>query len=225
MSPSMQIEANQQRMAAPSSMRPLVQSYVEYLTSQGYRPLTIRDMEAGARHLCHWLDHSGIAISQVDDDVIGRFARHSCHCPGNRRSATVSKFYVACVRKFVNHLAQTGVIHRPERTRGDVLYVRIAAYVDWIRQHRGLSENTIRQHRNLLGNLLPLLGSEPRMYDASLLRRIFVAESRRYSTSHMKNVAAVLRSYLRYLGLQGECSTTLFQAVPSIAHWTGVLGE
>jgi integrase/recombinase XerD len=209
-------DAQQRRLAASRALRPLVRSYVEDAIARRYRPLTIANRETAARHFCYWLERSNIAIDRVDDSVIDLFARHSCRCPGNRASSTMSKPYVHCVRKFVDYLVQTGVIRKVEPVPEDA---RITAYGNWLWQQRGLSESTIRAYRGLLGKFLPLLGPEPQAYDAALLRRIFVAEARCFGTSHMKNVASLLRSYLRYLAVQGECSPALVQAVPSIAHW------
>jgi integrase/recombinase XerD len=209
-------ETQQRQLVAPCALRPLVRSYVEDSIVRRYRPHSIANRERAARHFCHWLDRSGIAIDRVDDNVIDRFARHSCDCPGNRASSTMSKPYIHCVRKFVDYLVQTGVIRKAEPAPEDA---RITAYGNWLRQQRGLSESTIRAHRSLLKKFLPLLGSEPQAYDAALLRRIFLAEAQCFGTDHMKNVASLLRSYLRFLAVQGEISPVLVQAVPSIAHW------
>jgi site-specific recombinase XerD len=120
------------------------------------------------------------------------------------------------VRKFVGFLEESQVVHRITPPTGDG---RIQAYLDWLRQHRGLTELTIGGRRKLMNQLLPLLGPDPRVYDAAGVRGIILSESQRRSAVNMKSIVTALRSYLRYLATQGQCSPSLVQAVPTVAHW------
>ncbi len=200
----------------PGALRPLVQSYVDHLGARGYRAATIHRLEQGARHFCYWLNRSGIALAQIDDGGIHQFARHRCQCPGDRASDILSEAYIGRIRRFVSFLGQSQVVHLPARTTGNG---RIQAYLDWLRQHRGLSEHTIEARRKLMNQLVPLLGPDPRVYDAAGVRSVIVAESQRRSAVNMKSIVTALRSYLRYLSTQGQCLPSLDQAVPTVAHW------
>jgi site-specific recombinase XerD len=82
-----------------------------------------------------------------------------------------------------------------------------------------LSENTITGRRKRMKQILPLLGSDAHLYDAASVRNVILLESKRRSAGNMKNIVTVLRSYLRYLATQGQCSPSLHQAVPTVAHW------
>jgi site-specific recombinase XerD len=123
---------------------------------------------------------------------------------------------VGCVRKFVSFLEQSRVVQFPARATCDG---RVQAYLDWLRQHRGLAENTIDGRRKFMNQLLPLLGPDPRTYDAARVRNVIVTESQHRSAVNMKDIVTVLRSYLSYLATQGQCSPLLVQAVPTVAHW------
>lgn len=202
----------------PGALRPLFQSYLDHLVSQGYRKGTLFHLGQSARHFCYWLNQSDIAVAQVGDSVIKQFVTHRCKCPGYRQyrpSEIVSAPHVGCVRKFVGFLEQSGAVHLPVRTIGDG---RLQGYLDWLRQHRGLSEHTIDMRRKLMNQLLPLLGSNPRTYDAARVRSVILAESQRRSSVNMQGIVTVLRSYLRYLITQGQCPPSLDQAVPSVCH-------
>ena len=200
----------------PGALRPLIDSYIADLASRGYEAGTIHHLEHSARHFCYWLNHSGFVVSQTDDNVIDRFAKHQCRCPGERASGNLSAAFVGMVRKFVRFLEESQVVHRSERPSGDG---RIQAYFDWLRQHRGLSELTIEARRKLMKQILPLLGSDPGSYDAAGVRGVILSESQRRSAVNMKSIVTVLRSYLGYLATQGQCSPSLVQAVPTVAHW------
>jgi site-specific recombinase XerD len=199
----------------PGALRPLYQSYMDHLVFQGYREATLFHLSHSARHFCYWLNQSDIAVARVDETVIKQFATHRCKCPGDRASETMSAPLVGCVRKFVGFLEKSGVVHLPMRTTGDG---RLQPYLDWLRQHRGLSEVTIDGCRKHMTHLLPLLGSDPRTYDAARVRSVILAETRRRTSVDMKGIVTVLRSYLRYLITQGQCPASLVQAVPSVCH-------
>jgi integrase/recombinase XerD len=120
------------------------------------------------------------------------------------------------VRKFVGFLEESRIVQpaAPSTSDGSV-----HAYLDWLREHRGLSEHTIAARRKLMNQLLPLLGRDPGSYNAAGMRGVILSESQRRSAVNMKSIVTVLRSYLGYLATQGQCSPSLVQAVPTVAHW------
>lgn len=205
------------RVLDPGGLRPLVESYFDHLVSQGYRESTLGHFGYIVRHFCYWLNRANIAIAEVNDGVVKGFAAHRCKCPGNRPSEAISAASISGTRKFIAFLEQTQVIHRPAPPLGDD---RLQAYVDWLRQHRGSSETTISEYCDVINQLLPRLGPDPRKYDAVLVRGVIIAESQRRSSVHMKRYVTTLRSYLRFLITQGQCAPTLDQAVPGVRHST-----
>lgn len=219
MSLSVLFVSKQQRPIDAGALLPLVQSYVDHLADMGYRPATIDSLNSRARHFCCWLGRSDINVRSINDKVIERFARHACQCSGNSVTFAPNMAYIGMVRKFITFLIESGTIQQPSCETGASSDDGISAYLDWLRRHRGLADTTIRLRRKLLNKLLPLLGADPRSYDAAGVRRVIVAESQRQSTGHMKSVVTVLRSYLRFLGVRGDCLLSLDQAVPSVAYW------
>lgn len=211
--------SQQQRPIDAGVLRPLVQSYVDHLAARGYRPATIHSLESRARHFCSWLVHSDIAASSINNDMIEQFARHTCQCSGASVTFSPNTAYIGMVRKFIAFLIESGTIQQPRCEAVAPSDDRLPVYLDWLKRHRGLTDLTIRSRSKLLNKLLPLLGCDPRSYDAACIRGVIVAESQRHSAGHMKSVVTVLRSYLRFLAIRGDCPPTLHQAVPSVAHW------
>jgi integrase/recombinase XerD len=205
------------RALDPGALRPSVESYLNHLVSQGYRESTLGHLGYIAKHFCYWLNHANIAVAEVNDGVVREFAAHRCKCPGNRASQTISAASVSGARKFISFLERAQVIDRPAPPLSDD---RLHAYADWLRQHRGSSETTISEYRDVMNQLLPRLGPDPRKYDAALVRGVIMAESQRRSSVHMKRYVTTLRSYLRFLITQGQCAPTLDQAVPGVRHST-----
>lgn len=211
--------SRRQRLLDAGALDPLLQSYIAQLAGLGYRPASIQSFESRVRHFCCWLWRSDTAVACVDSGVIDHFACHTCHCSGSVTAFAPNAAYIGMIRKFVEFLAECGITQRQDCEANTDCDQRIPVYLDWLKRHRGLTDLTIKSRRKLLNKLLPLLGSDPRTYDAAGIRRIIVAESQRVSAARMKNVVSVLRSYLRFLAVMGECAPSLDQAVPSVAHW------
>jgi site-specific recombinase XerD len=158
-------------------------------------------------------------LGDVEDDVIERFARHTCRCPGIRGQDRVSAKYVKRTRRFVEFLAERGIIRRKTTSTTAAIDRRVVEFQDWLRQHRGICEKTIDRHGRMVMRLLPALGSRLRSWDAHLIREVILAERKRASIAHVKTMATALRGYLRFLGARGLCRPGLDHAVPIIPQW------
>lgn len=198
---------------------PWVAEFTHDLLDTGYTPLTVRRYVAVARHLAHWLVLAEVAVADVDETVIGRFARHRCRCFGQRRATHVSSKYVMCVRNVVEFLGKRGIVRRQSTCTVSVSDRRVVEFQDWLRRHRGVSERTIDLHGRMVMRLLPALGKGPRSWNAQLLREVIVAETERVSRAHVKTMITALRSFLRFLGAHGLCRAGLEHAVPTIPQW------
>ena len=197
---------------------PWVAEFTQDLLDTGHTALTVRRYDAVVRHLAYWLDLAEVAVADIDETVIGRFARHRCRCFGQRRATHVSSNYVMCVRNVVEFLGKRGFV-RQQSTSAVVYDRRVVEFQDWLRRHRGVSERTIDLHGRMVMRLLPALGKGPRSWNAQLLREVIVAETERVSRAHVKTMITALRSFLRFLGAHGLCRAGLEQAVPTIPQW------
>ncbi|MCB8829243.1 integrase, partial [Escherichia coli] len=93
----------------------------------------------------------------------------------------------------------------------------MAAYLAWLRQHRGATEETIRRYRADIRRLMPMLG-EPSQWDAAALRRAFERRSKETPGS-VSLIVTIMRSYIRFLIGQGECRPALLHAIPSVQRY------
>ena len=71
---------------------PWVAEFTQHLLSTGYTVQTARRYDAVARHLAHWLALTEIAVTDIDETVIDRFARHRCRASASvvRRTSPAS---------------------------------------------------------------------------------------------------------------------------------------
>lgn len=206
------------RMEA-GALLPFVERYSADLTQLGYRPLTISGIAASARHFAAWLNSAEISLSSVDDAVLTRFARHRCRCGGYRHQDRMSSKYVRRVRRFMKFLAEHRVVSGYTQAQPRRADARVAAFQDWLRHHRGISEQTIKRHGIMVTRLLPALGGDPSLYDAERIRQTIVSEARDCTAVFVKTMTTALRGYLRFLAGRGECRAGLEHAVPVVPQW------
>src|SRR5690242_3596653 len=205
------------RLMSAGPLQPLVDAFVAELQAHRHTSLTVSGYEYSARHFAGWLCRNNIEL--VNDDVVKRFARHRCRCPGSRRQDHISARYVRRVRRFIQFLADRRVLAAVTYPCLTSVEARIAAYQAWLRHHRGISERTIDRHGRMIMRLLPALGADPELYNAELIRRVIIDEARRSSRPHVKTMTTALRGYLRFLAATGVCRLSLDHAVPIIPQW------
>jgi len=196
---------------------PWVAEFTNHLLETGHTALTVRGYDRVARHLAHWLELVKVAVADIDEGVIARFARHCCSCFG--RQTHISNYYVRRVRQVVEFLVERGIVREKAMSAVPVLDRRVIQFQDWLRQHRGITERTIDQYGRMVMRLLPALGNRPRSWDAHLVREVIMAEAKRASRAHLKSMAIALRGYLRFLSAHGSCRAGLEHAVPTIPEW------
>ena len=191
----------------------------DQLAGLGYTRLTLMSYWDSSRHFAEWLDRAGIASADIDERVVAQFARHRCNCSGTRRERRLSARYVRRALRFVCFLTERGIARFPARSTPHSTDSTVAAFQEWLRQHRGISERTIERHGRMIMRLLPALGDDPAEYDARRVRCAIIAESKRTSSSYAKTMTTALRGYLRFLAAREACRPWLDQAVPTVPQW------
>jgi integrase/recombinase XerD len=198
----------------------LVETFTEHVVTLGYSRLTVTGFSEAARHFCDWLCRRGIALNDIDEAIVERFARHRCQCPGGRRGKCVSRRYLNRVRRFVRFLAETRVVPMPAPAAAtEPADPQIAEFLEWLRCYRGISARTLQLRGHVMKRLLPALGSDPATYDVGLIRRVILDEARRSSAVYVRTMTMTLRGYLRFLATRGLCRPWLDHAVPTVPHW------
>ena len=212
--------------AVPSAIETggrLVDEFSDSLAAQGYRASTMRTYLPCCRHFIVWLYLTGLDLVEVDGSALRRFLDHDCACahPGflsRPRPFSASRYTAAKLEAFADFLVKRGVatdwrepesnVHRSEHAE---------AFLDWLRQHRGVRPKTLASYSHALRTVLALLGEHPASYDAASIRAALLDRTRSAGCGQVANEATVLRSYLRFLASQGLCRPGLLGAVPTIS--------
>lgn len=201
----------------PGPLSSWIDQFAADLAAQRYTPLTIEGYTASARHFAAWLGSAGIAIDDIGDDVVRRFAEHRCRCPGGRRWLRVSPKYSRRAGRFVVFLQRKGVARPSVKVASS--YPLLDDYRNWLRIHRGLSERTIARHLRHLHKLLPELGTATHDYDAALVRNVVREWRERTGPADLRTITSTLRSYLRFLAGAGLCRPNLDHTIPPVVQW------
>ena len=190
-----------------------VDAYQRHLFHLGHGWWTVEGKVLSARHFCHWLHLSGKPMSVVSDADVELFADHDCRCRGSHHRRPLSAKNLSWVRNFVRFLTEAGVIQASPGSM-PARAPEIAAWLDWLWRHKGLSFGSLRNYEHDLGKLLPLVGTDQSCYDATSLRSAFLTGCSRESRDAWPRMATALRSWLGYNAALGRCPAELTAVLP-----------
>ncbi len=197
-----------------------LEAFATELIDNDYTMLSARDYLRFAAHLGRWMEASGAELHELSDEIIAKFARHKCACPGRgRHGRAPSRRCIARVRRFVTHLRDRGVVAAGPAAPPREIPAPLFGFRAWLSHHRGLAQRTIDHYEDRIATMLPALGRDPSQYNARLVRRVILAESRDRHRAYTKTFVTALRAFLRFLAAQGKCPPYLDRAVPTIREW------
>ena len=95
-----------------------LEAFLDHLKREGLSASRICQLRISARHFLAWLIREGIETEDIDDDVLRRFRRHDCRCPGmvgerrKMRSTGLRGFMTGALR-LARFLEDDGLIPHP----------------------------------------------------------------------------------------------------------------
>ena len=196
---------------------PLLDDFIATMAKAGYRTTTIQNHVRAAAHLSRWLERRGRALTDLDRSDAREFKRHiaTCRCTGfERRDRGDSRG----ADLFLRHLQAIGVIIPPDSQPPPQPQL-LLGFCQWMRQHRGAKDATLKAYGRIILDALQSLGEDPARFDAGGLRAFVLDRAPRCGRSKAKLVVTALRTFIRYLTAQGLCPVGLDAAIPTIAGW------
>lgn len=196
----------------------LLDTYGQHLSGTGLSPVSVHIHLGSARHFLAWLVQSDIALNRVGPDIVAQFTAHDCRCHSSPRS--LGQYYINRVERFVQTLADRGVVPPWPVAKPSVVEPIVAEWLDALARQRGLAPVTIERHGRMLAQILPFIGADPSRYTPRVIRDGLVEHARTARSMHYpKMVASALRLYLRHLAQRGLASPDLDRAVPTAKSW------
>jgi integrase/recombinase XerD len=197
-----------------------VQSFLSHLRAAGYAERTVRNKRPIAASFVRWTRRKQVVVEDLNESHIVAYTKRS----PRKRKARV-RFELAVLRLFLEYLfSETDVRPPPERvdsSPGAELHRR---YVDYLRNDRGLAENSICVYspyvRAFLAALVGRSGSGSlKGLDARIIQDYILDQTRNRSSEYSRLLATALRSFFRFLHLRGETAFDLSYSVPTVKKW------
>lgn len=196
---------------------PFLDGFAESMVAGGCSSRTVGPYLHAADHLAQWAARRGVAVPDLDEDLLARFVLHlrRCCCHGCRRGA--HKHVPFRVHAFLRYLREKGVVttSAPEATRPQL----VCEYAAWMRDRRGLAETTIAHSLRVAEALLGTVRDDPGRLDAAGVRTFVLEYIRRHAPASAGCVTTTARGFLRWLVAQDRCATDLAEAVPKVPTW------
>ena len=210
------------RMAA-SHLGIILEDFARDLEGAGYLPCTIQGYLRVAEHFGHWLGRRQLLPPQITTEVMERFVRRHllrCRCP--KPAPTIGRNCRTALHRLWEFLQKRElIVLRPERvTPIDRLIGRFEQYMS---QVCGLADAT-RLHRRRFSRqfLMWRFGKRPprpeHIHRSDLLGFVG-ARAKTLRHGSVKVLTVSLRSFLRFLQMEGRVKPTLAAAVPSLPAW------
>lgn len=197
-----------------------VEAFLGYLRTAGYAERTLRKKRSIMAAFAQWTRRERIALDQLSDSDIAAFVKRS----SGTRTARV-QFELAALRPLLEYLrAETGArspLTPVDALPGDDLKQR---YMDYLRQDRGLAENSVRVYLPFIRDFLTSQtagggGLSPGAFDAPTIRSYLLARSVDRSGEYSRLLATALRSFFQFLFLRGDTPLDLSVSVPTVRKW------
>jgi len=194
--------------ARAGPLGPWLGSFVRRLGELGYAAATQRWNVDSAADLGRWMADHGFSIEALDESVVAAYVKQRGRQRERRRRASAL---------VLAHLRVQGVAPPlrdvPSGGAGAALTQRYAAYM---RTERGAAEGTIEVYvavvRDFLERRFGSRGVDLAALTASDVGAYLVQRARTLSPTTVSNVASALRSFLRFLFLEGRTATDLSTA-------------
>jgi integrase/recombinase XerD len=196
----------------------LVDEYEQRLVRSGYNQKVVRFHLHAVVHFGVWLEFQDRDLKEIDEEALRSFERHRscCTCPGTSRNR--ARQVLSCVRRFLQHLRQRGVVQSVEARPQPVRLVE--DFLRWMKVHRGVVETTLTSYGGYVEDLVRVVGKDPQTYTAHGLRDFVETRYRHYRSTSLRMVLAAVRMFLRYLAVEGKCRPGLEHALTPLANWS-----
>lgn len=190
--------------------------FLGMLATAGYAEKTRHDKRRRIACFIRWAEAAQIAIADVDEACVGEFlgrpSRRRCKHGNPERAA---------LHQFLEHLRAIGVVPPPRRSETSPAKVLLGKYVDHLRGHRGLCVHSIEAYSPFTRAFVVAqrLPERVAFLDASAVRGYLLDRVQGRSASFVRLLTAALKSFLRFLFLDGWTASDLSTAVPPVRRW------
>jgi site-specific recombinase XerD len=193
-----------------------IEPFLKHLMTVGYARRTLRKKRSDVRSFAQWTNIQQIPVDDLNDSHIAAFVESL------PRGRWTKPRIEATLRPFIKWLhGEIGlpitVTHIDNSLANDL----IQSYIDYLRNARGLSENSILVYVPFIRDFLTELVARDVLgtFDAVTIRNFLIDHTLNRSGEYSRLLATSLRSFLRFLFLHGDTAQDLSPSVPTVRRW------
>jgi len=196
-----------------------IDAFLEQLRTARYAEETLRKKRWVLTAFARWTNSQNIALTHFDEATIAAFVKRLTGTPVAR-----IQFEIAVLRRLLSYLRGEAIVRLPTPDDESAIDHINGCYVDYLRQDRGLAENSILVYAPLVRNFLSSqdVGDGrvfPNAFDAITIRDHLLIRSKGRSGEYMRLMAVALRSFCHFLFLRGDTPRDLADSVPTVSKW------
>jgi len=203
------------RVQVVGPLESYARGFCDELSGQGYARVSAVARVQLMAHLSRWMAGEGLSAGGLRPERVEQFLRA-------RRAAGYGRYLSSvAVNPLLDYLRALDVVPKPAprtpQTPGDELLER---YQSYLVGERSLAPGTIRAYERIARLFLSEEGGKGvgRLTTAEVSRFV-LKECGQRSVGSAKNVVMALRSWLRFLYVEGLTANPLAAAVPGVAPW------
>lgn len=210
------------RVRVSGPLGPFVPGFAAELAGQGYAQASVVHKVELVAHVSRWMAAERIASAELTGEQVARFV-------ASRRAAGYRHFLTASsLAALLGHLRRLGVMPMAIAVTGGPADALLERYCQHLVDERGLAAATVRSYRGVAKSFLRGVSSlqgEPVLsgLSSAVVGRYALEECGRCGPGWARCVVVGLRSFLRYLHVEGLVAADLRAAVPSVAPSRGRL--
>lgn len=194
-----------------------VNGFWSALLGDGYSPLTAGNHLRLAADFSRWLEDHRLGLGDLSDELVDAFLKsrrrrgYTCYCTRDG------------VQPLLAYLQGGGIEIRHEPVVTTALDELLATYAEQLARDRRLCGSTIAAYvktaREFATGCFGTRDPQWGQLSAAVVTDFVMRETRRRSTVFVKHKLSDLRSFLRFLHVQGYSAVGLAGCVPAIAGW------
>lgn len=193
---------------------PYIDEFASWMHSKGFKPVVLELRLRSLAAFTDWMGSHNYSIDKLIDAI------DVCKCELakghklNSRGPNIDSIIAAS--KLLLFLQEIGVLERPElKLKVSEVWPILGEFRSWSIEHKGIRETTLDLYESTLGDFVEALGSDSKAYTAKAIREFILNRAKPHSTHRAQAIAVASRSFLRFLSIQGKCSSDLVYAVPT----------
>jgi len=193
-------------------------AFLELLAAAGYAEKTRHDKRRSIALFIRWVRKRQLAAADFDETWVTSFLEDPS-CRGCKHGDS----HGFALHQFLDHVRGIGATPPPRSLEPSAADVLLGRYLDYLRDRKGLSDRSLQVYspfvRTFLARVIASGSGRLDVLDSSTVRTYLLDHARSRSISYVKLLSAALRSFLRFLFLDGEMATDLSTAVPPVRRW------